>query len=192
MLSFISKNLQKFLIFFFAATSVVLVIIGITRVKKPSTLAESTLPPTPSPLGDIAGATIIDGAGYQTPWGNAVASITVKDGKIIAVKMPTIPSSPPSVYAEPYLVDQALKAGGANIQGVSGATYTSFAFQASLENAIATAKSQGQSISPNTAVSGVTQTAKPSVPRKYRDDDDEWGEDNNGDDNDDFDDDWDF
>lgn len=189
MLSFISKNLQKFLIFFFTATSVVLVVIGIARIKKPSTLAESTLPPTPSPLGeDIAGSTTIDGAGYQTPWGNAVASITVKDGKIIAVKMPSIPNSPPSVYAEPYLVDQALKAGGANIQGVSGATYTSVAFQASLENAIATAKSQGQSITPNTDTAVVTKTARPSVPRKYRDDDDdEWGENNN-----DFDDDWDF
>lgn len=173
MSSFISKNLQKFFIFFFTATSVVLVIVGVARVKKPSTLAEPT-PPLRSSLGDVAGATIIEGAGYQTPWGNAVASIAVKDGKIIAVKMPSIPDSPPSIYAEPYLVDQALKAGGANIQGVSGATYTSIAFQASLENAIATAKSQGQSITPNTA----TQTAKPSVPRKYRDDDDEWGEDN--------------
>lgn len=187
MVSFISKNLQKFLIFFFAATSVVLVIIGIARVKKPSILTESTLPPTPFPLGDIAGATVIDGAEYQTPWGNTVASITVKDGKIIAVKMPTIPNSPPSVYAEPYLVDQALKAGGANIQGVSGATYTSIAFQSSLENAIATAKAQGQSIVPNTGATVSTQTAKPSVPRSYRDDDDnEWGEgqDDDGFDND--------
>lgn len=187
MISFISKNLQKFLIFFFTATSIILVVIGVARVKKPSFLAESTPPPTPSPLGDITGATVIDGAGYQTPWGNAVASITVKDGKIVAVKMPSIPNSPPSVYAEPYLVDQALKAGGANIQGVSGATYTSIAFQASLENAIAAAKSQGQSITPNTDTAVSTQTAKPSVPRKYRDDDDDkWGEDN-----DDFDDDWD-
>ncbi|HBH71449.1 MAG: hypothetical protein UU88_C0001G0054 [Parcubacteria group bacterium GW2011_GWC1_42_11] len=191
MLSFISKNLQKFLIFFFATTSVVLVIIGVTRVKKPPTLADSTLPLTPSPLGDIAGATVIDGAGYETPWGNTVASITVKDGKIIAVKMPTVPNSPPSVYAEPFLVDQALKAGGTNIQGVSGATYTSFAFQSSLENAIATAKSQGQSIVPNTTANVATQTAKPSVPRKYRDDDDDWG--NNDDfDNGNEDDDWDF
>lgn len=172
MSSFISKNLQKFFIFFFTATSVVLVIVGVARVKKPSTLAEPT-PPTKPSLSDILGATIIDGAGYQTPWGNAVASIAVKNSKIIEVKMSSIPDSPPSIYAEPYLVDQALKAGGANIQGVSGATYTSIAFQASLENAIATAKSQGVSIVPNIDTAVATPTTKPSVPRKYRDDDDD-------------------
>lgn len=46
-----------------------------------------------------------------------------------------------SVYARPYLIEQALRAKSANIQGVSGATYTSIAFQYSLESTIVSAES---------------------------------------------------
>jgi hypothetical protein len=86
--------------------------------------------------------------------------------------MPQIPNSPPSVYAEPYLVQQALALGTANIQGVSGATYTSLAFKSSLESALSQAKIQGQTIVGGTPT-GVAATSKPTVPRKYRDDDEE-------------------
>lgn len=117
------------------------------------------------------------GNAYQTPWGNAVAGITVVNGKITGVTMPSVPPSPPSQYAEPYLVAQALAAGSANIQGVSGATYTSIAFKSSLESAIAkantTATSQGQQTVVTPAASTVTNTATtnttaaPAVPRRY-------------------------
>ncbi len=124
------------------------------------------------------------GNAYSTPWGNAVASITVANGKITGVTMPVVPNSPPSIYAEPYLVQQALAAGSANIQGVSGATYASIAFKSSLESAISkantTASAQGKgSISTTPAQSSATtktKTAAPSVPRKYRNDDNEGNE----------------
>jgi hypothetical protein len=92
--------------------------------------------------------------------------------------MPTIPNSPPSVYAEPYLVQQALSAGSANIQGVSSATYTSIAFKSSLESAIAKANSTAVSQGKATVVAApasatVSPTSAPSVPRKYRHDDNE-------------------
>ncbi|MCK9344533.1 MAG: FMN-binding protein [Candidatus Pacebacteria bacterium] len=177
MISFLSKNIQKFLVFFFTAISLILVVMGVSRIKKPVVTAEVPQPAPQAPV-DTQGATTIAGDNYQTPWGSALASVTVKDGKVIAVKMPSIPPSPPSVYAEPFLVDQALKAGGANIQGVSGATYTSLAFKSSLESAIAKAAAQGQTITPNTTTSAQTAGAvKPSVPRQYRDDDEgenEW------------------
>lgn len=175
MLSFLSKNIQKFLIFFFTTASLVLVVMGVSRIKKPVSTAEAPSPVPPSPV-DTAGATTVTGATYQTEWGNTVARISVKDGKVIAVSMPSIPNSPPSLYAEPFLIDQALKAGSANIQGVSGATYTSIAFKSSLENAIAKAGAQGQEVSPNIMPADTAPTAKPSVPRKYRDDDD-WDDD---------------
>lgn len=178
-----SKNLQRFLVFFFTAISLILVVLGVSRAKKPVPVAEAPLPSpiSPSPAS-LTGSQVITGAPYQTPWGNAVVTINVKDGKVVAVSMPSIPDSPPSIYAEPYLVEQALKAGSANIQGVSGATYTSIAFKSSLESAIAKAATQGQTITPNTTTPTATAgIAKPSVPRKYRDDDDEWGEnDDNG------------
>jgi uncharacterized protein with FMN-binding domain len=108
---------------------------------------------------------------YKTPWGNAVASIVVTKGKITEVTMPQVPNSPPSTYAEPYLVDQALRAGSAKIQGVSGATYTSLAFKSSLESAIAKASAQGTvTASP---VNTTTKSTSPSYPRRYRDDN-EW------------------
>lgn len=175
-----AKNLKNFFVFFFTATSVVLVVIGVIRVKKSEPLAEA---PTPgSPLAfDTRGSTSITGDAVETPWGNAVASITVKGGKIVAATMPSIPDSPPSVYAVPILIDQAVRAGSANIQGVSGATYTSIAFKSSLESAIAKSEAQGQTIVANTTPVGSVATAKPSVPRKYRerereheDEEDEW------------------
>lgn len=175
-MSSFSKNLQRFLVIFFTATSVVLVFVGITRIKKSEPLAEAPTPTGPAPLSAavLASATTITGKAYQTPWGNAVASITVKDGKVIAATMPQVPNSPPSQYAEAFLIDQALRTGSANIQGVSGATYTSLAFKSSLESAIAKAKTEGQTITANTPTTVAKPTAKPSVPRKYREEDDEW------------------
>jgi len=101
------------------------------------------------------------GNAYSTPWGNTVASITLTNGRITNVAMPTIPNSPPSVYAEPYLVQQALSAGSANIQGVSGATVVSNAFKLSLESAIAKANAQGI-VTP--VVNQVLQTPPPPPP----------------------------
>ena len=180
MLSFLSKNIQKILVFFFTTVSLVLVVMGVSRIKKPTTIAEVPSPVPPSPV-DTTGATTITGSAYQTEWGNTVAKITVKDRKVIAVSMPSYPNSPPSVYAQPFLIDQALKAGSANIQGVSGATYTSIAFKSSLESAIAKAGVEGKTITPNIVPADTTPTTKPSVPRKYREDDD-WNDEQDDDD----------
>lgn len=187
------KNLQRFFVFFFTAVSVGIIILGINRAKKVPMVSEV---PTPTPdrattapdqgtgaSGGtaVAGTSVLafTGKTYQTPYGNVAAAIQVKGGKVIAVTMPKVPNSPPSIYAEPYLIDQALKAGSANIQGVSGATYTSIAFKSSLESAIAQAQAQGQKVTAGTsgATAGTpTSTTQPSVPRKYRGDDDFWGE----------------
>ena len=91
-----------------------------------------TLRPTPTP----AARGIFTGTTYRIPWGNVTVSIDVQGGKLIGVQTPDIPNSPPSQYAQPILIQQALRAGSANIQGVSGATYTSLAFERSLESAL--------------------------------------------------------
>ncbi len=173
------KNLQNYLVVFFALMSVTIIVIGINRIKKASPDGATALPPAPSnKKGSFIHEGSFAGNEYQTPWGNAVAAVEVKGGKIIAVTMPKVPNSPPSIYAEPYLVDQAIKAGGANIQGVSGATYTSIAFKSSLESALAKAGVQNTSTSIFGNSSQIVNTPKPSVPRSYRgDDDDDWWED---------------
>lgn len=165
-----SKNIQKFLVLVFTAVSLVVIILGVSRSKKNDIITNTdTTPPTPTPI-DTTGAKTFTGTSYQTPWGNAVASISVKNGKVIAATMPQVPNSPPSIFAKPYLIDQALRSGSANIQGVSGATFTSMAFKSSLENALLQAQTQGETITGGTGIA--TSTAKPIVPRKYRDDDD--------------------
>lgn len=196
------KNLQRFFIFFFTAISTIIIIVGFDRAKKASLVTEvPTSEPTPTPTAQTAGSANITtppttntkngnvtisqnnalilsftGKTYQTPYGNVSAAIQVKNGKIINVTMPKVPDSPPSIYAESILIDQALKAGSANIQGVSGATYTSIGFKSSLESAIAQASTHGQTVagsSPAANVTTNTATKAPSVPRRYRDDDDE-------------------
>lgn len=168
------QNIEKFLVFFFTAISIVLVIMGVMRSKSstttPATSGQETPPAPATPSVVPQSAVTYSGKAFQTPWGNAVASISVANGKIVGVTMPQVPNSPPSQYAEPYLVSQALSAGNANIQGVSGATYTSIAFKSSLESALAKAQTQGQTITGGTGTSAQAAQAKPTVPRKYRDD----------------------
>jgi len=182
-----SKNIQKFLILFFTAVSLIVIIIGISRTKKTEIITNTeSIPPAPTPI-DTTGAKTVTGTPYQTPWGNAVASISVKNGKVVTATMPQVPNSPPSIFAEPYLINQALVSGSANIQGVSGATVTSMAFKSSLENALLQAQTQGEAITGGTGVA--TSTAKPVVPRKYHDDDDDDHDDVDDDIHDDMDDD---
>ncbi len=103
------------------------------NTKQTSSLSSKKSTPVPSTSRVVTGPT------YQIPWGNVTVQITVRDGKIIAVRTPNVPNSSPSRYAAPILVQQALQAGSANIQGVSGATYMSIGFKKSLEGAIAQA-----------------------------------------------------
>ena len=184
------KNLQKFLIFFFSAVSVVIVVIGVNRAKNTQVFSDTQVPPLPPPSDNATpkGVTTLQtftGSSYQTPWGNAVAGVQVKNGEIVAITMPQVPDSPPSIYAEPFLIDQAMKAGSANIQGVSGATYTSIAFKSSLESALSRARVD---LSPKAIIqmetasksAGVNTTPPPRVPREYQkdhDDEDEWEDD---------------
>lgn len=161
------QNLQKFFVYFFAGVSVIIVVLGISRVKKGDQLATA---PAPSPdqganTGSsqpgtklaVRGATqtAFNGRTYQTPWGNLAVAIQVKDGKVTAVSVPTLPDSPPSQQAKAQLIEQAIRSGGANIQGVTGATITSLAFKASLESALSQAANAPSAI----AEGSVSQTA---------------------------------
>lgn len=137
-----SNKLQKFFVYSFTGVSVLLVVLGISRIKKTDSFAQSAPADTSSDRKfAVLGSTqvVFKGKTYSTPWGDVVTQIQVKDGKVVAVTIPTLPDSPPSIQAEPYLIAQALKTGGSNIQSISGATITSRAFKASLESALAQA-----------------------------------------------------
>jgi len=88
--------------------------------------------------GTFAGAT------SQTRFGPVQVQITVENGKITAAKALQYPngdfrSSSISSQAIPYLVSETLAAQSSNIQGVGGASYTSYGWYQSLQSALAKA-----------------------------------------------------
>lgn len=85
-----------------------------------------------------------DGSTYNAYYGNVQVSVTVTGGKITAVKFLQYPNThSTSVFinqqAMPYLQQEAIQAQNANVQLISGATYTSQAFIQSLSSALAKA-----------------------------------------------------
>lgn len=84
------------------------------------------------------------GTSQDAYWGNVQVAVTVSGGKMTDVKFLQYPNShQTSVYinqqAMPYLQQEAIQAQSSNVQTVSGATYTSQAFQQSLQSALSQA-----------------------------------------------------
>lgn len=190
-MSTFSKKFQKFLIYFFTGASALVIVLGIHRAKETSALGLKSTPENTSdfsddldeqgivksanaaespisPLALLSKTITAQGASYQTPWGNVATRIQVKNGKVVAVEIPELPDSPPSIYAESYLIEQALRSGSSNIQGVSGATITTNAFKSSLESAIASARKQntGSSAKTATVTTNTSTTQSKSVSQK--------------------------
>ena len=75
-------------------------------------------------------------------YGNVQVKITVVDGRItdaVAVKAPSGRNDRWTNMAVPILKEQTLKAQSADIQGASGASYTSYGWYTSLQGALADA-----------------------------------------------------
>ncbi len=104
--------------------------------KKPAT--KTTAPAVKSISGTFTGSTI------QTNYGPVQVQITVVNRKITAATALQVPnrdfrSQNINSQAVPYLVQETLQAQSANIQGVGGASYTSYGWQQSLASALAKA-----------------------------------------------------
>ncbi len=77
-------------------------------------------------------------------YGNVQVSATISDGKLSDVKFLQYPHThQTSVYinhqAMPYLIQESIKAQSSQVDVISGATFTSQAFQQSLSNALSQA-----------------------------------------------------
>jgi uncharacterized protein with FMN-binding domain len=75
-------------------------------------------------------------------YGNVQVKITVVDGRItdaVAIKAPSGRNDRWTNVAVPILKAQTLAAQSANIQGASGASYTSYGWHTSLQGALAQA-----------------------------------------------------
>jgi uncharacterized protein with FMN-binding domain len=83
----------------------------------------------------------VDGNEVQTVYGPIQVDITVKDGKITAANVPVYPNNTErdvqiDQFALPQLIQETVSASSANIDAVSGASYTSQGYISSLQSAI--------------------------------------------------------
>ncbi len=106
----------------------------------PATQAPATTAPTTASKTSINGT--FTGPSINVNYGNVQVKITVVNGRItdaVAVVAPSGKNYRWTNMAVPILKAQTLKAQSANIQGVSGASYTSYGWYTSVRGALAQA-----------------------------------------------------
>ena len=105
-----------------------------------ATTAPATTAPTTNSTKSINGT--FTGPSINVNYGNVQVKITVVDGRItdaVAVKAPSGRNDRWTNMAVPILKAQTLTAQSANIQGASGASFTSYGWHTSLQGALAQA-----------------------------------------------------
>jgi uncharacterized protein with FMN-binding domain len=110
-----------------------------TPVATASTTSTTTTTTTPS--SGSSGANTALGDPANTRYGVAQVRVTVSGGKIAKVEAVQLQNSDPksaaiSSYAEPILQHNVLSRQTAAVDTVSGATYTSLSYEASLQSAL--------------------------------------------------------
>ncbi|MGD8683960.1 MAG: FMN-binding protein [Chloroflexota bacterium] len=88
-----------------------------------------------------AGAVTVTGDAFAIRWGDVQVAVTVDGGDIIDVETVAMPmgdarSERINSRAEPILREEAIAIDGADVSVISGATYTSRAYAASLQSAL--------------------------------------------------------
>jgi uncharacterized protein with FMN-binding domain len=113
--------------------------------KKAASAANSAATIAPTAAATTAPTAIngtFTGPSVNVNYGNVQVKITVVNGRItdaVAVKAPTGRNDRWTNMAVPILKEQTLAAQSANIQGASGASYTSYGWHTSLQGALAQA-----------------------------------------------------
>ncbi len=96
---------------------------------------------SPARSGAGSGSRTAAGKIEQYGYGELSVRVSVKGGRIVNVSIAQIQvadsySAQLAQYVVPTLRSEVLHVQSANIQGISGATYTSYAYQASLQSAL--------------------------------------------------------
>lgn len=109
----------------------------------PQASSDSTASTTPSTTRNTktAKSTTYTGSAAQTRYGPVQVQITVTDGKVVSADAVVYPTTDPrdqqiNSYAIPALNSEATSASSASIDMVSGATFTSEGYIASLQSAL--------------------------------------------------------
>jgi uncharacterized protein with FMN-binding domain len=123
-----------------------------TATKTPVKSASNAAPTTAAPkaASSLAAGTF-DGDVIDTRWGPVQVAITIANGKITNVTTLTSPNDKQKSIsinnrATPILRSEALSVQSANIDSVSGATYTSEGYASSLQSALDQARSGAASV----------------------------------------------
>lgn len=104
-------------------------------------MGTTTGAPTTTQATTTAGAVEADGTTVETRYGPVQVAVVVQDGHLVQVTALQLPggnseSNAINSYAEPRLEEMALEAQSAQIDVVSGATFTSRAYAESLQAAL--------------------------------------------------------
>lgn len=117
-------------------------------LKPHTTPAVAGVAPSPAPSssssgssGSATGTRTLTGDSVQTRYGPVQVRVTLKNGKLTDVTAVTYPQENPrdqqiNSYAIPQLTREALTVQSADIDTVSGATYTSDGYRQSLQSAM--------------------------------------------------------
>jgi uncharacterized protein with FMN-binding domain len=125
---------------------------AVAAAKTPVTSASTAAPATAAPkaASGLAAGTF-DGDLIDTRWGPVQVAVTIANGKITNVTTLTSPNDKQKSIsinnrATPILRSEALSVQSANIDSVSGATYTSEGYASSLQSALDQARSGAASV----------------------------------------------
>jgi uncharacterized protein with FMN-binding domain len=128
-------------------TAVAVVLLARYDTHPPVTLTERTIPPAPPPR-TVPGQRTADGPAMTTPFSVIQVQATLTHGRLTGVKTISMSGDGPhtkalNARAEPILRAEALKAGSADIDVVTGATSSSTIWIDSLRGAIRKARRGG-------------------------------------------------
>jgi uncharacterized protein with FMN-binding domain len=112
-----------------------------TPSASPSPSDSSAPTPTPAPSGPTYKDGQYTGQDFQNQFGDTQVKVTISGGKITDVQALQLPfdrqrSAEISQYAAPQLHDEVLQAQSAQIDSLSGATYTSDSYAQSVQSAL--------------------------------------------------------
>src|SRR3954447_4540433 len=112
------------------------------HARAPSASAVTASAPSASaPSTSSSSTKTVTGDAVSTQYGPVQLRVTVSGGRITGAEAVQLPSGDPkseqiSSYAEPLLRQSALTAQSANVDAVSGATYTSDGYKTALQSAL--------------------------------------------------------
>ncbi|MEU1178365.1 FMN-binding protein [Streptomyces sp. NPDC005820] len=138
-----NRPLRRIMLASAATVSGVVMLLALKPHTAPELAVASPAPSSTSSAsaGSGKGGTTVTGDSVQTRWGPVQVRVTVQNGKITDVTAVTYPQDNPrdqeiNSYAIPQLRSEALAAQSADIDTVSGATYTSDGYRQSLQSAL--------------------------------------------------------